>query len=279
MQRLSIGEMSKLSNVSIQTLRYYDQIGLFKPAFVDNSSGYRYYNIDQLFYLDIVKYLRHLELPLKQIKQIVALPPAQLNELLENRSSLIDAKIAQLLEIKQALKHQQQQITTQLKQATRPLGQVYRSHEAKQLLLQKNSPTDLTPLAKPDKEVRLLTQQLERSQAVASLQYGFVFPLKDYRSLSALTYSKLVMPVYRKLELDPEFELFELPATEWLAISFKWSTDTYLEHYQKLLAAYQKEFKTLTDQIDVYEISVPTTYSVTGNSEFITELKIPLYHR
>ena len=93
MQRLSIGEMSKLSNVSIQTLRYYDQIGLFKPAFVDNSSGYRYYNIDQLFYLDIVKYLRHLELPLKQIKQIVALPPAQLNELLENRSSLIDAKI------------------------------------------------------------------------------------------------------------------------------------------------------------------------------------------
>ncbi|MCI5941952.1 helix-turn-helix domain-containing protein [Lactobacillus sp. AN1001] len=279
MQRLSIGEMSKLSNVSIQTLRYYDQIGLFKPAFVDNSSGYRYYNIDQLFYLDIVKYLRHLELPLKQIKQIVALPPAQLNEILENRSSLIDAKIAQLLEIKQALKHQQQQITTQLKQATRPLGQVYRSHEAKQLLLQKNSPTDLTPLAKPDKEVRLLTQQLERSQAVASLQYGFVFPLKDYRSLSRITYSKLVMPVYRKLELDPEFELFELPATDWLAISFKWSTTTYLEHYQKLLAAYQKEFKILTDQIDVYEISVPTTYSVTGNSEFITELKIPLYHR
>ncbi len=80
---------------------------------------------------------------------------------------------------------------------------------------------------------------------------------------------------YQLLGRKYEFELFELPATDWLAISFKWSTTTYLEHYQKLLAAYQKEFKMLTDQIDVYEISVPTTYSVTGNSEFITELKIP----
>ncbi|MCR1890116.1 hypothetical protein NSA16_02890 [Ligilactobacillus murinus] len=44
------------------------------------------------------------------------------------------------------------------------------------------------------------------------------------------------------------------------------------------MRTYRKEFKTLTDQIDVYEISVPTTYSVTGNSEFITELKLSPYH-
>lgn len=120
MQRLSIGEMSKLSNVSIQALRYYDQIGLFKPAFIEENSGYRYYELEQLFYLDIIKYLRHLKLPLKDIKKIVNVHLSQLNKLLDQQDELIDLKIARLLEIKRALKHQQQQLTTQISKKSVP---------------------------------------------------------------------------------------------------------------------------------------------------------------
>ena len=40
---LSIGEAAKLKQVSVKSLRYYETIGILKPAYVDPSSGYRYY--------------------------------------------------------------------------------------------------------------------------------------------------------------------------------------------------------------------------------------------
>ena len=44
---LSIGQFSKLSKISVKTLRYYDKIGLLKPAMISPSS-YRYYTEAQL---------------------------------------------------------------------------------------------------------------------------------------------------------------------------------------------------------------------------------------
>ena len=46
---LKIGDFSKLSRVSIRMLRHYDDIGLLKPAEIDEFTGYRYYQEEQLF--------------------------------------------------------------------------------------------------------------------------------------------------------------------------------------------------------------------------------------
>ena len=45
---LRIGDFSKLAKISIKMLRYYDKIGLLKPAMIDNSTQYRYYTVEQL---------------------------------------------------------------------------------------------------------------------------------------------------------------------------------------------------------------------------------------
>lgn len=45
---LSIGEFSKICQVSVKTLHHYDRIGLLKPAHVDAATGYRYYETAQL---------------------------------------------------------------------------------------------------------------------------------------------------------------------------------------------------------------------------------------
>ena len=45
---LKIGDLSKLSRVSIRMLRHYDEIGLVKPVWIDPESGYRYYAAEQL---------------------------------------------------------------------------------------------------------------------------------------------------------------------------------------------------------------------------------------
>jgi effector-binding domain-containing protein len=68
---IRIGEFSKLSQVSIKTLRYYDEMGLFKPINVDPFTGYRYYSASQLPRLNRILALRDLGLSLDQIAQVL----------------------------------------------------------------------------------------------------------------------------------------------------------------------------------------------------------------
>lgn len=70
-QRFTIGEMAKMHNIPESTLRYYDEKGIFHPAIVDSQTNYRYYTIDQFSMLDTIKFLRQLNIPLKEIKQYI----------------------------------------------------------------------------------------------------------------------------------------------------------------------------------------------------------------
>lgn len=66
---LSISEMAKLRKVTAETLRHYDRIDLFKPAYTDPDSGYRYYTISQYEKLGTIKELRQLGMGLEEIKE------------------------------------------------------------------------------------------------------------------------------------------------------------------------------------------------------------------
>jgi DNA-binding transcriptional MerR regulator len=66
-----ISEFSKLSQVSVKTLRYYDQIGLLKPAHTDPDTGYRYYTANQLFPLNRILAFKELGFTLQQITQLM----------------------------------------------------------------------------------------------------------------------------------------------------------------------------------------------------------------
>lgn len=67
-----IGEFSKIAQVPGSLLRYYDQIGLLKPAHVDKWTGYRYYSAKQLPRLHRILALKELGLRLEQIERLVA---------------------------------------------------------------------------------------------------------------------------------------------------------------------------------------------------------------
>ncbi|MBP2622274.1 MerR family transcriptional regulator [Streptococcus panodentis] len=69
---LRIGEFSKINHISIQTLRFYDQIGLLTPHWIDPDSSYRYYHINQSSLVDAIQYLRQLDFSLEEIKEILS---------------------------------------------------------------------------------------------------------------------------------------------------------------------------------------------------------------
>lgn len=65
----SIGELSKYQNISKQTLIFYDKIGLFRPAYVDPNNGYRYYNSQQIDYLDTILIMKKIGFSLTEIRE------------------------------------------------------------------------------------------------------------------------------------------------------------------------------------------------------------------
>lgn len=66
---LRIGEFSKLTGVPIRTLRYYDEIDLFKPAEIDLFTDYRYYKEEQVVDLELINKLKSVGFTLDEIKQ------------------------------------------------------------------------------------------------------------------------------------------------------------------------------------------------------------------
>lgn len=70
--KMQIKDFAALTGVSIRTLRYYDQIGLLKPGFVDEGNGYRYYDDASLERMREILFLRELDFSLRSIKEILS---------------------------------------------------------------------------------------------------------------------------------------------------------------------------------------------------------------
>jgi DNA-binding transcriptional MerR regulator len=66
-----IGEFSKINRITVKALRYYDRVGLLKPAFVDDNNGYRYYSSEQLPIIHKIIALRQMDFSINEILDII----------------------------------------------------------------------------------------------------------------------------------------------------------------------------------------------------------------
>lgn len=67
----TISEFAKLRNININSLRYYEKLGLLKPAVVDVNTGYRYYSAEQVSVLNKIILCIQLGIPLKEMVQFL----------------------------------------------------------------------------------------------------------------------------------------------------------------------------------------------------------------
>ena len=97
---IRIGEFSRISKVSIKTLRFYDEAGLLHPARVDDFTGYRYYTFSQLASLHRILALKEMGFPLEQIGRLLGddLSAEQLRGMLKARRNEIQARLEDELE-------------------------------------------------------------------------------------------------------------------------------------------------------------------------------------
>lgn len=63
----SIGEVAKLFQLSVSSIRHYEALGLLTPEYVDPATGYRYFGPRQFEVFNTIRYLRALDMPLEEI--------------------------------------------------------------------------------------------------------------------------------------------------------------------------------------------------------------------
>lgn len=82
-----------MMGISVQQLRNYSNAGLLTPYVVDQESGYRYYSFEQFHYIDRIRYLRSLDMPLPDIEEILKEGTVdKMQELLEKQKKRIEAE-------------------------------------------------------------------------------------------------------------------------------------------------------------------------------------------
>ncbi|KOS68108.1 multidrug ABC transporter ATPase [Lysinibacillus contaminans] len=268
----TIGEVSKLANLSVQTLRYYDQINLFKPAYTDTSSSYRYYKDEQLFYLDIIKSLKYIGISLEDIKKALHLTPEELLVFLEQQEQRIEEKITRLNEVKFTLLKTKKQTQEQIDIPV--FGEVYLRSEEEMPILQVQT-TELTPTHLPNAYYSTLTKILENEGSVLNSRYGCIYQLADYKHVDEIMYDAVFTPLltvrtFSKLSADVQQTI--VPAGTYFCIAFIYNPETYFSYYEAL-KNYVESHQYLVEN-KVFELYMPATLATSQEKEFIVELKI-----
>lgn len=71
---VTIGEFSRLTHLSVKTLRYYHDVGLLEPADVDPRSGYRMYATAQVPRAQLIRRFRDLDMPIDEVRVVLDAP-------------------------------------------------------------------------------------------------------------------------------------------------------------------------------------------------------------
>ncbi len=90
-----IGDFSRMAQVTIRTLRLYDELGLLKPAHIDKFTDYRYYTIEQLPRLNRILALKEMGFSLEEITRLLDgnLPTPRLWEMLAQKQTEIEHEV------------------------------------------------------------------------------------------------------------------------------------------------------------------------------------------
>ncbi len=155
----TISEISRLFGIGIDSLRYYERIGVVSPQ--RGANGYRLYDLDDMYKLSLIKDLRRLDLPMKDIKSYLDQQTlASTQALLEQESALLQERIVQLQGNLQSVQDHARELARARKH---PVGVIETvEHRPRRCV-------ELSARIERDEEMDLLIQRLHR-------QYEHILP-------------------------------------------------------------------------------------------------------
>ena len=90
-----VGDLAKMFDMSVRALRLYDKMDMFKPGYIDEQTGYRYYTADQIPLLNTILVFKAIGVKLNQIKHLVdnGISPNELIKVMSERREFWERQI------------------------------------------------------------------------------------------------------------------------------------------------------------------------------------------
>ena len=263
----TIGEVSKLFDINKKTLRYYDEIDLFKPSFVNKENKYRYYTLDQFQYLETIKYLKELGLSLEKIKyNLNNVNTEDVLHSLEEQNNIINQKISELQLIKQKINNK----IMQIKDSTRNdlLGVI------REIDFDERQAVRLRHSIKTDYDIELSIRKLTKmSENKIFLTYGIVGVSIAREDLIKREYNeyKSIFAMIEEEKYDKSLiKIF--PKGTYICIRFNGVHKDAPPYYEKLINYInEREYEILDDSLEM-ELT-DHSLSLTGEG-IVMELQI-----
>lgn len=230
-RKFSIGEVSKLHNISIQTLRHYDKIGLLKPAYINEKSNYRYYSIDNFIMLEFIKQCKVMGLALDEIKGLIN-NYTSINSILDTISKqkeLISMRIRELENVKLNIEALEKNVRNAVDEGT---GQPFIKHCPKRSYIKFNNVKRFTE----EFEIKFTekVREIEEKYGLIYKELAFAIIYDDYKRNNHLDYNHWMLCFYDNIMNDAE-KSGSLPEGKYLTINFEDDYKNTKPYYEKLM--------------------------------------------
>ena len=230
-RKFSIGEVSKLHNISIQSLRHYDKIGLLKPAYINKKSNYRYYSIDNFIMLSFIKQCKVMGLTLEEIKELVN-NYTSVNSILDTitkQKELISLRIKELENIKLNVEVLEKKVQKALDEG---IGEPFVKHCDKRSYIKYNNVKRYTE----EFEIKLTEKirEIEEKYGLVYKELAFAIPYDEYRLNNNLDYNHLMLCFYDNI-MSGEEKSGCLAEGKYLTINFEDNYKDTKPYYEKLM--------------------------------------------
>lgn len=269
----SIGEVSKLMNISIKALRHYDKIDLFKPTYIDPNTNYRYYDDSQLYLLDLIKSFKYIGIPLKEMKKVQELKADDLLVFLTEQEKFVKQKIDNLLQIEQTIASAKKGLQ-RIKEYP-ALEEVFFSDEEETQIIQTKA-DGINPTNILTASFQKLKRMTASTEGFRYNDYGAIFAYRPYTDIEEVSYKYLYTPVLTKkdtLELSQDTEIATIPQGKYLCIAFNSLTEQdYFTNLKRLLD--YVEAHQLTVISDIFESLVNLHYSSNREKGVLLEMRM-----
>jgi DNA-binding transcriptional MerR regulator/effector-binding domain-containing protein len=268
-----IGEIAKLFRMDVRTLRYYDEIQLFTPVFVDDITGYRYYSIEQFERLNTILYLKALNIPLKEIKQFLDNRNIRdILTLLKEQNERTEEKILEYKQIQRKINN----LIHQIEDTTK--GDV--SVEIRDMMLPERMIITLKQRIHKSESLEMPIRMLENNSNLKSSiflgQVGLTISVTSLQQQQFDEYNSIfvfVDPDHRNhTHLNSGAML--LPAHQYLIIRFVGKHEDASPYYERLLEYANEKGYVLSD--DAIEITYVDYGLTQDTSKFVTEIQLPV---
>ncbi|WP_195938914.1 MerR family transcriptional regulator [Romboutsia sp. 1001713B170131_170501_G6] len=263
----SIGEMAKLNNISIETLRHYDRYNLLNPDYINEKTGYRYYSIKSFMKLDIIKKCKAIGLSLDEIKDVMNDYDSlgSILKTLEKQKDLVNKKLHELNTIKESIEHLENDIKDSLAIG---LNNVFIKYNEERKMIKYNYSGRYTE----EFEMNLRKSLVEIEEMYNTFNYQIVFATSynDLINKDKLTYTRTMIKTEDALNTDERIII--LPKGNYLTMYFD---DTFydIKKYYNLITNYIKE-NNIKVIGDFHEIYIITRANSSGEIKALAQIEI-----